>query len=226
MESVREIYSELSEILSGKTPEEMAQTIEQTRRLMTCYRCAMLNTELKFKVLSEEFNLRHDRNPIENIKTRIKSMPSIREKLTRRGYPITLESIEQNMHDVAGVRVICSFLDDIYMLCDCLLKQDDVRLIEIKDYIKHPKPSGYRSLHMIIEIPIFLYDEKKYVKVEVQLRTTGMEAWANLEHRLVYKQEYDPGIVDRALPTMLECAEISAKFDERMQALRNIIETD
>ena len=131
---------------------------------MTYYRCAMYEVETKFKVLNEQLSLLHERNPIESIKTRLKSVNSIKEKLDRKNLPANISSVENNMYDVAGIRVICGFIDDIYMLADCLLKQDDITLIEKKDYIKNPKPNGYRSLHLIVEIPIFLCDDKKYVK--------------------------------------------------------------
>ena len=122
---------------------------------MAYYRCAMMEVSAKFNVLNEELSLQYDRNPIETIKTRLKSPESIVEKLQRRGYPFTVESIEKNLNDVAGVRVICSYTSDIYMLADAFIRQDDITLLERKDYIEDPKPNGYRSLHLIVEIPIF-----------------------------------------------------------------------
>ena len=157
--------------------------------LMAYYRCAIMEVETKFKVLNEQFSLQYDRNPIETIKTRIKSTEGIIKKANKKNIPFTMESIEQNIRDIAGVRVICSFTEDIYMLADCLLQQDDITLIEKKDYIKNPKESGYRSLHLIIEIPIFLQNEKQRMKVEVQLRTIAMDFWASLEHKIYYKFE-------------------------------------
>ena len=147
-----------------------------------------MEVETKFKVLNEQFSLQYDRNPIESIKTRIKSTEGIIKKANRKKIPFTMQAIEENIRDIAGIRVICSFSEDIYMLADCLLKQDDIRLVEMKDYIKHPKESGYRSLHVIIEIPIFLQNEKRYMKVEVQLRTIAMDFWASVEHKLRYKK--------------------------------------
>jgi len=134
--------------------------------LMAYYRCTIMEVETKFKVLNEQFSLQYDRNPIETIKTRIKSTEGIIKKANKKNIPFTMESIEQNIRDIAGIRVICSFTEDIYMLADCLLHQDDITLIEKKDYIKNPKESGYRSLHLIIEIPIFLQNEKRRMKVE------------------------------------------------------------
>ncbi len=210
-------------MLDEKSFEELNDIAENAKRLMTYYRCAIFEIETKFRVLNEHFALRDERNPIESIKSRLKSFDSIREKLQRKGLPMRFDLIEQNLNDVAGVRVVCSFLDDIYMLADCLLQQDDVTLIERKDYIKNPKPNGYRSLHLIVEIPIFLSGEKKLVRVEVQLRTIAMESWANLEHRLRYKKtltEEQQSIMDTELS---ECAEMSILLDEKMQKLKNIV---
>jgi len=218
------IKEQLENLLSQKSPEEIESMMLDMRNVMSYYRCAILEIETKFKVLNEQFSLSHERNPIESIKSRLKSFDSIREKLQRKQLPFSLSSIENNLNDIAGVRVICSFLDDIYMLADCLLKQDDVRLIEKKDYIKNPKPNGYRSLHLIVEIPIFLCDEKKYVKVEVQLRTIAMESWARLEHRMRYKKSLDSQLISKTSDALNECAEISCELDRKMQDIRRIIE--
>ena len=167
----------------------LQEQIKPVRELMAYYQCAMMEVETKFKVLSQELSLEYDRNPIETIKTRLKSMDSITDKLLDRGFSLTLENIEQQLNDVAGVRVICGLPSDIYELADAFLRQDDVRLIMKKDYIANPKENGYRSLHLIVEIPIFLHDEKKMMKVEVQLRTISMDWWASLEHKIRYKKE-------------------------------------
>lgn len=192
--------------------------------LMAYYRCALMEIETKFKVLDEEFSLQYDRNPIESIKTRLKSLEGIMKKLKKKDADLSIESIEKNINDVAGVRVICSFPEDIYMLADCLLSQDDITLVERKDYIKNPKESGYRSLHLIIEVPIFLQKEKKNMKVEVQLRTIAMDFWASLEHKLRYKKNIDKDEVERLQNELVECAEISAALDKRMEEIRDRIE--
>ena len=189
--------------------------------LMSYYRCAMMEIETKFKVLDEEFSLEYDRNPIETIKTRIKSPDGILKKLRKRDLPLTVEAIEEHITDVAGVRVVCSFPDDIYKLADCLLAQDDVRLIERKDYIKNPKPSGYRSLHLIVEVPIFLANEKRPMKVEVQLRTIAMDFWASVEHKLRYKKDIPESEAAELSRELLDCAETSARLDLRMEAIKN-----
>lgn len=217
---------EFGRLLLEKSPQEVHEKLHSMAVLMTYYRCAVLEIETKFKVLDAQFSLSHERNPIESIDTRIKSPESIREKVERKGLPMTTQAIQENINDIGGVRVICSFLDDIYMLCDCLLQQDDVRLIAIKDYIKNPKPNGYRSLHLIVEIPIFLYNEKRMVKVEVQLRTIAMQSWANLEHRLRYKKNLPPEVLARTANTLNECAKMSNELDVKMQEIRRIIEND
>lgn len=190
--------------------------------LMAYYRCAIMEVETKFNVLNEELSIRYDRNPIETVKSRLKKPRSIGEKLERLGIEVSVENIEKHLNDVAGVRVICSFPEDVYMLSDALLSQDDIRLIAKKDYIQSPKPNGYRSLHLIIGIPIFLAKEKREMKVEIQLRTIAMDFWASLEHRLNYKK--DGKLTEFMAQELFECAEMSAKLDERMQNLRNLVE--
>ena len=137
---------------------------------------------------------------------------------------LTLSAIEDNLFDIAGIRVICSFVDDIYMLADCLISQDDITLVEKKDYIRNPKENGYRSLHLIVEVPIFLQDEKRNMKVEVQLRTIAMEFWANLEHRLRYKKDLPEDVLAATENSLLECANISSMLYEKMQGIRDVVE--
>jgi len=193
-------------------------------RLMSYYSAAMLEIETKFKVLSIEFNGKFDRNPIEAIKTRLKSPKSVAEKMERIGKPVTVENIERELSDVAGVRVICSFVDDIYRLADMLALQDDIYILKIKDYIKNPKPSGYRSLHMIIEVPIFLAKEKRYMRVEVQLRTIAMDFWASLEHKLRYKKDIPAEHAEEIADQLRTCADTVAKTDQQMLLIRRQIE--
>lgn len=216
----------LANIIGDGSPQ--AQTFRNffasSSDLMSCYRCAIMEIETKFRVLDERFSLVYDRNPIDTIQSRLKNPQSIYEKLIRKNLPITIESVENNLFDVAGVRVVCSFVDDIYMLADCLLQQDDITLIKKKDYIQHPKENGYRSLHLIVEVPIFLQNEKKLMKVEVQLRTIAMEFWANLEHQLRYKKELSPQIIAQTSARLQECAHLSSVLDTQMQDIRDIIE--
>lgn len=206
--------------------EEMRKTEQEIKRLMCYYQCALMETETKFRVLNEEFSLRHERNPISTITTRLKNPTSIIEKMRRRGFPLTMESMEENVFDIAGIRAVCSFVDDVYFVADCLRDQDDITILQIKDYIKEPKDNGYRSLHMIIELPIFLQSEKRFMKVEVQLRTIAMEFWANLDHKMRYKKNIDPDVEKKIEDELLECALLSADLDARMQSVRDIIEKE
>ena len=186
-------------------------------RLMAFYLCAMMEVETKFNVICEDFTYQYERNPIENIQSRLKEPSSIRSKLERRGHPMTVESIEENLFDVAGVRVVCSFVDDVYQIAEALLRQDDVTLIERKDYIQNPKPNGYRSLHLSIAVPIFLTNQKKMMNVEIQLRTIAMDFWASLEHQLRYKKENT--ITPDMEMDLKTCAEISSHLDKLMNDL-------
>lgn len=214
------LQQRLSEVLTDK---QIAEQLFLTRELMAYYKCAMYEVETKFRVLNENFSVQNERNPIESIKTRLKSPESIAGKLNRMGLPMTPEIVESELHDVAGVRVICSFLDDIYMLADCLVNQDDVKLLEKKDYIKNPKENGYRSLHLIIEIPIFLHNHTRNMKVEVQLRTITMESWADLEHKLRYKKDLSEALQVKISEELAECAALCNTLDKKMLSVKNIV---
>lgn len=192
------------------------------RELMAYYRCAMMEVSTKFHVLNEELSLQYDRNPIESIKTRLKSPESTLEKLQRKKLPISMASIEENINDIAGVRVICAFPSDIYMLAEAFLRQDDIVLLERKDYIKNPKPNGYRSLHLVVKTPIFLHNTKRMMKVEVQFRTISMDWWASLEHKIRYKK--DVLISEEIDNELYLCAEISAGLDRRMEEIQQKVE--
>lgn len=192
-------------------------------RLMTYYKCAILEVETKFKVLNEQFSLKYDENPIETIKTRLKSPESIIKKAKKKGIPMMTDAIEEYITDIAGIRIICSFEEDIYKMAKLLLQQDDVTLIEQKDYIANPKESGYRSLHLIVEIPIFLENEKRSMKVEVQFRTIAMDFWASLEHKIRYKKNIEPELLEQLSKDLTECAIKCADLDHRMQAIRKRI---
>ena len=188
--------------------------------LMSYYRCAMMEVETKFNVLNEEYSLLHDRNPIVAVRSRLKTPASIREKAERRGIPLQTEALERELPDIAGVRVICSFPDDVYSLADTFLAQDDIHLISRKDYIARPKANGYRSLHLLVSIPIYLAREKREMKVEVQLRTLAMDLWASLEHQIRYKKGL--AFSESAERELRECAEMSAELDARMDCLRRL----
>lgn len=203
---------------------KLEDSAEEFRELMMHYDCAMLEVKTKLEVLNKELALLNSRNPFESIKCRIKSPESIIGKLERNGIPFSVENIEKNLNDIAGIRVICSFPEDIYMLVDCLLKQDDIILIEKKDYIKNPKSNGYRSLHLILDIPIFLTDEKKHMRVEVQFRTIAMDFWASLEHKMKYKKDIQNA--DSISEELKYCADLISQLDRRMEQIRNRIDSN
>ncbi len=195
--------------------------MEPYNELMAYYKCAMMEVETKFRVLNEEFSLQYDRNPISAIKTRLKTTKSIAEKLYRYDFPITPQSIEENLNDVAGVRVVCSFEKDVYLLAEALLSQDDIILISKKDYIANPKSNGYRSLHLIIAVPIYLVNEKRTMRVEIQLRTISMDTWATLEHQLRYKKNFE--FTDEMAEELYICSKLSSDLDKKMDKLRKML---
>lgn len=210
-------------LLSDEFLNFMQQNKKPFDLLMSYYECVIMEVETKFRVLNHELSLEYDNNPIESIKTRVKSYDSILKKIRRKNIPLNLRAIEDNLKDIAGVRVICSFPDDIYKLAESFLKQDDITLIERKDYIKNPKPSGYRSLHLIVQVPIFLQNEKKMVNVEVQFRTIAMDFWASLDHKMRYKKELSDEEVEILQEELYDCARQNAALDERMQGIRDRI---
>ena len=205
----------------NNTIEDSTQAFQE---LMMQYDCAMLEVKTKLEVLNKELALVHSRNPFESIKCRIKSQESIAGKLERRGLECSIENIEKELNDIAGIRVICSFPEDIYMLVDCLLQQDDIILVEQKDYIKNPKPNGYRSLHLILDIPIFLTNEKKHMRVEVQFRTIAMDFWASLEHKMKYKKHIENA--ESISEELKYCADLISQLDRRMEQIRNRIDSN
>ncbi len=191
----------------------------QFRELMMMYNCAIREVRTKLEVLNDELSIRNSRNPIEFIESRIKRPLSIADKLKRYGEPVNVESIERSLNDVAGIRVICPFIDDIYSVADMLLSQDDITLIKKKDYIENPKPNGYRSLHLILEVPVFFSNQKKPMRVEVQIRTIAMDFWSSVDHQLKYK--HDVPNADELSAQLKECADIISQTDMRMLAIKN-----
>lgn len=190
----------------------------QFRELMMMYNCAIREVRTKLEVLNDELSIRNSRNPIEFIESRIKRPLSIVDKLKRYGEPVNVESIERSLNDVAGIRVICPFIDDIYSVADMLLSQDDITLIKKKDYIENPKPNGYRSLHLILEVPVFFSNQKKPMRVEVQIRTIAMDFWSSVDHQLKYK--HDVPNADELSAQLKECADIISQTDMRMLAIK------
>ena len=206
-----------------QVPDILVSQARQFQQVMMMYICAIREVKTKLEVLNDELSVRNQRNPIEMIKSRVKKPMSIVEKLQRRGLPISLESMVDHLDDVAGIRVICSFVDDIYEVADMLVRQDDITVVAIKDYIKNPKPNGYRSYHMIVEIPVFFSDCKKPMRVEVQIRTIAMDFWASLDHQLKYKKEV---VNEKEISEELrQCAEVIAQTDQKMYEIRQQIES-
>lgn len=205
--------------------EGLDSTFSEIKMLMTYYECAILEVKTKLDVLNKEFQANELRNPIETIKTRIKSPASIMEKLERKGFELSVQSIKDNLDDVAGIRVICAFVDDIYKVADMLTNQDDIKIISRKDYIKNPKKNGYRSLHLVVEVPIFLSNEKRPMRVEVQIRTIAMDFWASLEHEIHYKKFSNSNV--EAVKQLTECADVIYETDMKMLKIRkNLLDED
>ena len=192
--------------------KQVAGALVDYRELMMMYTCAMKEIQTKFEV----------RNPINSMSTRLKRTVSIVEKLSRKGQAFTPENVERYLGDVAGVRVICSYVDDIYKIADSFVQQDDITLIERKDYIANPKPNGYRSLHLIVKVPVFFADQKREMKVEVQLRTIAMDFWASLEHQLKYKKEIPRQ--DEIVTELKSCADAITAVENHMLSIRKEIE--
>lgn len=213
---------EIERILAADGSSKLMESAQPFMELLMHNECALREIETKLNVLNDEFSLQYNYNPIESIKTRVKDPMSIIEKMKRKGIPPTIRNIENTLNDIAGIRVICSFPEDIYAIAEMLVQQDDVELISKKDYIANPKENGYRSLHLIVEIPIFLSKGKKYMKVEVQFRTIAMDFWASLEHKMRYKKNVE-NAEDIAQELKL-CADAINAIDYRMQDIRNRIE--
>ncbi len=186
------------------------------------YQSATREISTKLEILDDEFQFIHRRNPIHHMQSRIKSIKSIFEKLNRKELEISMESAKANLHDIAGIRVVCYYIEDIYMIAKMLTQQDDIELIRETDYIKNPKPNGYRSLHLVVKVPVFFSNGKELVPVEIQIRTIAMDFWASLEHQLRYKTiDTIPPSVARELQ---ECADTIADTDLRMQRIYKTIE--
>lgn len=204
------------------SPEIVEEKIEEINETLLIYRSAIKEVKTKLDILDDELRIKRKRNPIEYMKSRVKTPSSIMEKLKRKGFEMSIDSAKKNLNDIAGIRVICSFVGDIYDIAKMLIRQDDITLIEEKDYIQNPKPNGYRSLHLVLAIPIFFSDHEELVRVEVQIRTIAMDFWASLEHKLYYKTSGESPIhIKRDLK---ECAELIASTDMRMQDIHKEVE--
>lgn len=209
--------------LNGNLMEELKILMQRSQpfqEMLMMYKCAIREVRTKAEVLNDEMSVRYHRNPIKNILSRVKKPESIAQKLVKKNLPFTVEAIMANLTDVAGVRIICEFVDDIYKIAAMLAMQDDLKLIKIKDYIKYPKPNGYRSYHMIVEIPVFFSKGKTPMRVEIQIRTIAMDFWASLDHELKYKKNIDPQEEEMIANELLSCADRIAETDMIMQQIR------
>lgn len=229
--SIEQITSEIIHALTDQTnwlttinPEVFIRNTKHFGNLMMMYRCAIREIETKLRVLDDEFSSKFNRNPISSIKTRIKTPQSIYKKLEQNGLEFTEENIREHLNDVAGIRVICPFIDDIYTVANLIVGQDDIHVVRIKDYIKNPKPNGYRSYHMIVDIPVFFSTGKTPMRAEIQIRTIGMDFWASLEHQLRYKKHLDRIEGYEKISEELEkCSRAIIETDNHMQAIKDMI---
>lgn len=224
----------MTEVLQKTKPEWTAQLendelnaaaldlIQEMINMQIIYRAAIKEVTTRLEILNEEFQHNHEHNPIHTIKNRIKNPKSIVEKLGRRGWALDVDTAREKLTDIAGVRIICPYIEDIYTIKTMLLAQDDINVLIIRDYIAEPKPNGYRSLHLIVEVPVYFSSHKQYVKVEIQIRTIAMDFWASLEHQLRYKSE-DNHVSTKVIAELKECADTIASTDQKMQDIHNQI---
>lgn len=204
------------------TMEKLEDKFMEMKNFFMIYECAIKEVKTKLEILDCEFKVNKERNPIEYMQSRVKSPESIIKKLIKKGEKINTCSIKESLNDIAGIRVVCSFIEDIYHIADMLKKQSDITVIKEKDYIKNPKPNGYRSLHLVLEIPVFFSKCVENIRVEVQIRTIAMDFWASLEHKLYYKSI---GNTQKEIANELkECADIISSTDERMQEIQKRVE--
>lgn len=202
-------------------PKKFEQ-VDQWKTMLFLYNSALKEMNTKIEILNEEFVHVHNYNPIEHIKSRIKSPESIVRKLKRLGYEATIENMLKHLNDIAGVRIICSFTPDIYQIAKMIANQDDVMVLQIKDYMKHPKPNGYKSYHMVVSVPIFLSDGPVHTNVEIQIRTIAMDFWASLEHKIYYK--YEGNAPAQIYEELKSCADIVEQLDAKMLSLNERIQ--
>ncbi len=198
-------------------PDKVIDAAMNFQHLLMLYESGVKQITTKFEILEDEFQSTHQRNPIAGIQSRIKDPMSIAQKLERKGLAVTLDNMVNNLYDIAGIRVKCPFISDVYSVTGMLLSQEDISLVQLKDYIKNPKESGYRSLHIIVKVAVYLSDEKREIPVEIQIRTIAMDFWASLEHQLHYKKDFP--MPDDICEELRAIAASIAKNDERMQNL-------
>ena len=206
-------------VVNNLAKTTLYENVTELLRMQQIYEAGIKEVRTKLEILDAEFKVKHDHNPIHHIESRLKSPESILKKAISKDIQVTERSLEENIHDIAGIRVICNYVDDVYKVAQLLTNQDDIQLIEMKDYIQNPKESGYMSLHLVLEVPIFLSEGPKPIHVEVQLRTIAMDFWASLEHKLKYKT--DNNVSDDVKKELQECAKSIAEIDLKMQNIHN-----
>ena len=204
--------------------DDLVAHIWEYNELMSRYQAAIREVSIKLEILQNDFSIRYHRKTIESIQSRLKKPASIIQKMRRKGVEVSLDNIRATLNDIAGIRVICPFLDDIYLVADALAQQDDITLVAIKDFIQNPKPNGYRSYHLIVDVPVFFADARELLRVEIQLRTVAMDFWASLEHEIKYKKELPDS--QKIADELRECAAVIAQTDQRMLHIRNYIHRD
>ena len=200
----------------------MEELRREYAKIVGVYEAAIREINARLQTLDAEFSIKHQHNPIHHIETRVKSLNSIVKKLHDTGIPISIDNAKKNLHDIAGVRVVCCYVDDIYRIADLLLAQDDISLILEKNYIKNPKPNGYRSLHIVVDVPVYMSQGKLFIPVEIQIRTVAMDFWATLEHGIRYKasDEVPQSIVDE----LRSCADVITETDYKMQEIFRVLQ--
>ncbi len=202
--------------------EEFQRMVDEFLAVQCRYQAAIRQVQTRLEILDDEFSLRVKRNPIHSMQNRLKTIQSMMDKLRRRSLPVSMASAVENLTDIAGIRVICSYIQDIYIVADAITAQDDIRVIRVRDYIREPKPNGYRSLHLVLGVPVYLRDGRVTVPVEVQIRTIAMDFWATLEHNLRYKVH--GGVPQEISDELLQTARDIAALDERMQHIHDRVE--
>ncbi len=198
--------------------EDLRNLMEDWKNELLVYKFALDQMDTKFSIISQEYNLIHGHNPIEHTKSRVKSFESLINKLVRKGCDITTKAAKEHINDIAGLRIVCSFLSDIYNMVEVLKEHEDIKILNMKDYIKNPKSNGYRSLHLIVEVPVYLTNRVEHAKVEIQIRTIAMDFWASLEHKIYYKLNNE--VPNQLTDELKEAADIANYLDEKMLHIR------
>lgn len=212
----------MSESNTPSLSDELSQMIQEFFAVQCRYQAAIREIRTKLEILDEEFQMKHKRNPIHHMQSRMKSIQSMMEKLARHNEPRSIHTAVEKLMDIAGIRVICSYVQDVYTVAELLTQQDDIHLLRVRDYIKQPKSNGYRSLHLVVEIPVFLSEGRVMVPVEIQIRTIAMDFWASLEHSLRYKAQGE--VPDDISHELFQTAEDISILDQRMQRIHDKVE--